>query len=658
MTARNSICALTLSCAALQADTFQAPPTPPPMLVAPTVTRAAAPANVAAAAGTQFSIGNPTDEEQLYLELLNRARANPAAEGVRLANSTEPTITAPIIQYKVNLNLMVTEFSLIPPTAPLSFEPRLIQAARLHNQYQFDTAQQTHDSADGTRSNVRVTAAGYVWANVGENVYSFARNVEMGHAGFEIDWGGDDGTGMQTGRGHRENIHEPAFTEVGIGVILGNNTFNGRTVGPMLVTQNLARPQALRTYVTGVAYYDLNGNNFYDLGEGMGGVTVTVDGGSFFAVTTASGGFSVPVTGGGSYTVRFNAPNLSEVTRSVQVTGSNNLKVDFSRAYTAPTITGTATPFSGVPNLYTFTGTDAATDFNARVRALATPLVQGAETMDQVQITTTGTYPSVSTTVFASGAKSFHLLHPTQASQVIQLAGDFLVRANARLDFKSRLGIASPGQIARAQVSIDNGATWTSIYEQAGVVNGTDTSEQTFSLRSGSLAAFAGKFVKVRFAYVVTGGFFSQTDDRFGWYIDDITLVNADSVANASTVATGASGRFQFTPPAPGLYLLDAQPVNLARLLPRSAPIELNAQGNPPTVTLTRAATVARGSVTMEFDRTTGTTTSFSLKSAADPSATEWSVEVGAVFKAVGGTRFTVTVPANGNARFYSVVAN
>ena len=40
-----------------------------------------------AAATVQYSIGDPTDEEQLYLELLNRTRANPVGEGVRLSNT-------------------------------------------------------------------------------------------------------------------------------------------------------------------------------------------------------------------------------------------------------------------------------------------------------------------------------------------------------------------------------------------------------------------------------------------------------------------------------------------------------------------------------------------------------------------------------------------
>src|SRR5215208_4318672 len=38
----------------------------------------------------QYSIGQPTDEEQLYLEFINRARANPPAEGARLAATADP----------------------------------------------------------------------------------------------------------------------------------------------------------------------------------------------------------------------------------------------------------------------------------------------------------------------------------------------------------------------------------------------------------------------------------------------------------------------------------------------------------------------------------------------------------------------------------------
>ena len=40
--------------------------------------------------------------------------------------------------------------------------------------------------------------------------------------------------GMQTGRGHRANIHSANFREIGVGVTLGTNG----AIGPQLVTQD------------------------------------------------------------------------------------------------------------------------------------------------------------------------------------------------------------------------------------------------------------------------------------------------------------------------------------------------------------------------------------------------------------------------------------
>src|ERR1039458_148287 len=41
-----------------------------------------------------YSIGEPSAEETYVLELINRARANPPAEGLRLDTTTDPDISA------------------------------------------------------------------------------------------------------------------------------------------------------------------------------------------------------------------------------------------------------------------------------------------------------------------------------------------------------------------------------------------------------------------------------------------------------------------------------------------------------------------------------------------------------------------------------------
>src|SRR2546429_7504208 len=105
------------------------PPASPPEVRAPAPTRP----SPRPQGPTLYSIGDPTDEEQLYLEYLNRSRADPPAEGVRLANTTDPDVLSAYTYFGVNLTLMQNEFATNPPVPPLAFNSRLIDAARWHS---------------------------------------------------------------------------------------------------------------------------------------------------------------------------------------------------------------------------------------------------------------------------------------------------------------------------------------------------------------------------------------------------------------------------------------------------------------------------------------------------------------------------------------------
>ncbi len=48
-------------------------------------------------------------------------------------------------------------------------------------------------------------------------------------------------------------------------------------------------------YLLGVVYADSNANGQYDVGEGVVGVTVTMDDGAYYTVTSASGGYALPL---------------------------------------------------------------------------------------------------------------------------------------------------------------------------------------------------------------------------------------------------------------------------------------------------------------------------------------------------------------------------
>ena len=303
-----------------------------------------------------YSIGDPTNEEQYYLELINRARANPTAEGIRLALTTDANVLSAYNAFGVNLVLMQAQFALILPAPPLSMNSTLTNAARAHSQNMLQNNYQGHAGPDGSLTTrlASYTAGANGWS-IGENVYAYSKSVWYGHVGFQVDWGGGAATGgMQSPPGHRQNIHSASFREVGIGVVLGSGGGSGG-VGPQLVTQDFGTVGGLLPFVTGVVYRDLNNNGFYDPGEGLGGVTVTIGGANSYAVTASSGGYSVPVPGSGNYAVTFSGGSAPTTQKNVSVSNGQNAKMDYVVTGSAPppTPTPTATPSgsAGPPTL-------------------------------------------------------------------------------------------------------------------------------------------------------------------------------------------------------------------------------------------------------------------------------------------------------------------
>ena len=298
-----------------------------------------------------YSIGEPSAEEQLYVEYINRARADAIVEANRLKNENAPGVQSGYAYFGINPQNIVNQFTasvadgLIDQYAqPLSFNAALNQAAELHSQDMLTSGFQGHVSSNNPPSPLtpgmglgqRAQAVGYV-GSLGENVYSYSSSVAEGHAAFDVDWGnsgspGDPnynpafaGQGMQNPAGHRISIHNNGFKEIGVGLVAGNGP-NG--VGPQIVTQDFgsAGPGA---FVTGVVYEDLNGNNFYDVGEGRSGVRIDVPGSAYYAVSSLSGGYSIPVTANGVYDVLFSGGGFANYGASITVADLLNVKVDY-----------------------------------------------------------------------------------------------------------------------------------------------------------------------------------------------------------------------------------------------------------------------------------------------------------------------------------------
>ena len=298
----------------------------------------------------QYSIGEPSPVEQEYLEFINRARADALLEANRLRYETTTSIQNAYDYFDIDPADIATHYQyyvdqdcIEQHAQPLSFSEELLWAADLHSQDMFANQFQEHVSSEdppapleaGDTLADRLDRVGYAGA-AAENVFAFADSAADGHAGFAVDWGNSyvpgracynsafTGQGMQNPAGHRINIHNGRYKEAGIGVVEGTNG----SVGPQVVTQNFGDPGDV-AFITGVVFEDLNGNQFYDAGEGREGVRVDAEGSVYFAISSASGAYSIPVSEDGDYKVSFRGDGYSIHETTAQVMNGLNVKVDY-----------------------------------------------------------------------------------------------------------------------------------------------------------------------------------------------------------------------------------------------------------------------------------------------------------------------------------------
>jgi len=267
-----------------------------------------------------YDSGDATADEQLVLELINRARANPTAEGTRLGIAITEGLTA---QEQANVG----------PRPPLAMNKILLAATRAHSRDMDIRNFFAHVNPDGRDPGQRITDSGYIWSGWGECLAagspagSFPAGVH--HDNLIID-------SSVPGRGHRTIILDidgstspaPIRREVGIGFhqnpaaagwqSLLSEDFGRKSGGPFLV---------------GLVYTDaVVANNFYDIGEGLPGVNIAITaGGSGTAVTSPGGGFAIPVGTSGTITVTASGGPLTGgtvLTQTVPLTGVN-VRIEF-----------------------------------------------------------------------------------------------------------------------------------------------------------------------------------------------------------------------------------------------------------------------------------------------------------------------------------------
>ncbi|MEL6575389.1 MAG: CAP domain-containing protein, partial [Pseudomonadota bacterium] len=251
--------------------------------------------------------------EQLSMELLNEARSDPAAEAARLDMGLNDGLPAGTIGPA--------------PVQPLAFNHDLYEAAAGHVSWMLANNVFSHTGAGGTNSNARMVAAGYAlngtWAT-GENLAWIGTTGTLDDA-REEEFVRSMHDNLMRSPGHRENIMDPRYREVGIAEERGVFTADGTPYNAAMTAYNFGLSGTTR-FLTGVVFDDGDGDGAYGIGEGRGGVTVALDSGGE-AVTTSAGGYSLAI-GSGSVAVSFSGGGLSGERRLQLTLPGTNVKLD------------------------------------------------------------------------------------------------------------------------------------------------------------------------------------------------------------------------------------------------------------------------------------------------------------------------------------------
>ena len=250
-----------------------------------------------------------TPEEQLVVELINRARMDPAAEVARL--------NEPLAQ------------GIAPgPVEPLAVTRELSRAARAHSQDMDARNFFAHTNPEGQTPADRAVEEGHGSRFVGENIgvigssrTSFDRQLRA-ETHHENLWDSD---------GHQRNLMDPRWSEIGLGYDYGDHRFDSQPSvtypGSTFVTEKFG--DRGHSYLTGVVIEDGDGDDFYDIGEGLGGVRITATNGTdtFATETWGAGGYSLRLVDG-TYRVVFEGGGLDRaIARDVTIAGAN-VKLD------------------------------------------------------------------------------------------------------------------------------------------------------------------------------------------------------------------------------------------------------------------------------------------------------------------------------------------
>jgi hypothetical protein len=384
-------------------------------------------------AAVYASPSEPTNDEQMLIELINRARHN-----------------APKYAIDFGLSVPLTDAT---PQPPLAVNTSLVGSARFHANEMATYNYFDHQSAvTGDWPNKMAHDNGYPLPGFWELDNNYIESIAAGTTTPEHTLDillVDEGIDPPGHRIHLLGMHEFFATHDEIGA---GHAFNSVSTYRNYWAIHTALDEDTRKFVTGVVYNDTTPDHFYTAGEGLAAVTVealTPGTTNVIGSTTtfASGGYSLKLANG-PYDIRFSGGALAEpITHKSVVVGPNNAKIDSLSLWNqnADGVWGVAANWlGGVPN-----GTGTTAVFQSET-AVARTITVGTMTTGHVKFDNSGGVSLVATGTLELDVAA------GEASISAVGAGSHSIRTDVNFNDDAVLSVDSGGTLEFSLANIRN----------------------------------------------------------------------------------------------------------------------------------------------------------------------------------------------------------
>jgi len=234
-----------------------------------------------------------TAAEQLLIEMINRARLDPAGEAAL---------------YGIDLNADLSPGTLTgAPRQALAPNALLHASSQAHSEWMLQENVFSHTGAGGSSVRDRIAEAGYTF--IGSN--STGENLSYRGSTGPIDLNSlivTQHEDLFRSPGHRVGMLVDRHKEVGIAQVEGVFTNGGNNFNASMLTENFAS-SGTTVFITGVTYTDRDGDDFYSLGEGRSGVVVTASGQT--VRTLEAGGYAIATNPAAQIAVQLGGVSLN-----------------------------------------------------------------------------------------------------------------------------------------------------------------------------------------------------------------------------------------------------------------------------------------------------------------------------------------------------------